>query len=485
MLCRFDFPLAWAICLACLAACGGGDSSVTTLRCSASPDCSVTGPTVGAPFVQKVNNMEVTVDSGPAHLFAMPTNVLYANVTVCAPGARPTDGPSTKCATIDHVQVDTGSVGLRILASKVAALGLVPVELSSSAGTAGVAGQAHECYPFVVGGLWGPTAVADVGLGEQWASALPLQLIQDDPGAAVQAPLDCFNAVNGQVLSSVSALGSNGILGIGSVTLDCGALCLDKHYVNSYVQYYSCPPAASSALQCTPAAVAANLQVFNPVAALGKDPNNNNLADNNGVVLVLPALPETGAAKVNGELIFGINTRSTDASKRSISNQLAAGANRIQLGVDWQNSLSTHGFDSYLSVTTQYNGNTIYNSYLDTGTNGLFFSDSAIARCAAVAAGEASWYCPLSALSKSATVSDGDRPGQNAAKVFFTVGNAGTLAQSITALAGMAGAPAASDGSAASFSWGLPFFYGRRVSLSIWDLAARDPIFSTSPWYSF
>ena len=429
--------------------------------------------------------MEVTVDGGPANLFSMPTNVLYASVTVCAPGARPTDGPSAKCTTIDHVQVDTGSVGLRILASKVAVLGLVPVELPASAGATAVAGQAHECYPFVVGGLWGPTVVADVGLGEQWASALVMQLIQDNPAAAVQAPLDCFNAVNGQVLGSASALGSNGILGIGSVTLDCGALCLDKHYANSYVQYYSCPPLASSALQCTPAAVTANLQVFNPVAALAKDPNNNNLADNNGVVLVLPALPATGAAKVNGELIFGINTRSTDAGKRSTSNQLAAGANRIQLGVDWQNSLSAHGFDSYLSVTTQYNGQTIYNSYLDTGTNGLFFSDSSIARCAATVPGEASWYCPLSALGKLATVSDGDRPGQNAAQVSFVVGNAGTLAQSITALAGMAGAPATSATSAASFSWGLPFFYGRRVSLSIWDTAARDPLFSTGPWYSF
>ncbi len=482
---RVCLSFALALCAVGLVACGGGNTSVTTLLCSTTPDCSVTGPTVGAPFLQKVNNLEVTVDSGPANLFSMPTNVLYASVTVCAPGARPTDLPRAKCATIDHVQVDTGSVGLRILASKVAALGLVPVELAASAGTAGVAGQAHECYPFVVGGLWGPTAVADVGLGEQWATALPIQLIQDDPAAAVQAPLDCYNAVNGQVLGSASALGSNGILGIGSVTLDCGKLCLDSHYVNSYVQYYSCPPAASSALQCTPAAVAANLQVFNPVAALGKDPGNNNLADNNGVVLVLPAIPEGGAAKVNGELIFGINTRNTDASKRSVSNQLSLGANRIQLGVDWQNNLSAHGFDSYLSVTTQYNGNTIYNSYLDTGTNGLFFSDSSITRCSAPAPGEASWYCPLSALSKLASVSDGDRPGQNVAQVFFTVGNAGTLAQSITALAGMAGAPATSASSAASFSWGLPFFYGRRVSLSIWDPAARDPLFASSPWYSF
>ena len=480
--------LALLACLVLLVACGGGaDSSVTTLRCSNAPDCSLTGPTVGAPFVQKVNNLEVTVDAGPANIFSLSTNILYASVTVCAPGDRPTDLPAGKCARIDHLQVDTGSVGLRILASKLAGLGLIPVELAASAGTTGVAGQAHECYPFVVGGLWGPTAVADVGLGEQWARALPLQLIQDDPAAAVQAPLDCFNAVNGQVLSSASALGSNGILGIGSVTLDCGVLCLDRHYTNSYVQYYSCPPNATSALSCSPAAVAANLQVFNPVAALGRDPANNNLADNNGVVLVLPEIPSTGASQVNGELIFGINTRSTDSSRRSVSNQLAPGAKQIHLGVDWQNSVSPHGFDSYLSVSTEYQGRTIYNSYLDTGTNGLFFSDSSIELCGAAVPGVASWYCPRSPnlLTKSAAISDGDRPGQNQAQVSFLVGDAGTVAQSITAFAGMAGAPAPSATSVPSFSWGLPFFYGRRVTLSIWDPGAKDPLYSSGPWYSF
>ena len=38
-------------------------------------------------------------------------NILYVNVTICAPGS------TTNCQTIDHVQVDTGSQGLRILSS--------------------------------------------------------------------------------------------------------------------------------------------------------------------------------------------------------------------------------------------------------------------------------------------------------------------------------------------------------------------------------
>ncbi len=479
--------LSLMVCLVWLAGCGGGaNSTVTTILCSSSPDCSLSGPTVGGPFVQKVNNLEVTVDNGPADLFSLPTNMLYATVTVCAPGARPTDVPGGQCVTIDHVQVDTGSVGLRILASKASSLGLIPVELPADASSAGLAGRAHECYPFVAGGLWGPTAVADVRLGEQWASALTVQLIQDDPNAALQVPLDCYNWIDGQVLSSATALGSNGILGIGSVVLDCGALCLDKHYLNSHVQYYSCPPGATSALNCSAAAVDANLQVYNPVARLAPDPANNNLADNNGVVLVLPAVPDTGAAKVNGELIFGINTRSTDASKRSTSNQLAAGAKPIRLGVDWQNSLSAHGFDSYLNISTEYNGRTIYNSYLDTGTNGFFFYDSSIALCLDVpVTGKPSWYCPATPLFPSAILSDGDNPGLNAVTVDFLVRNPGSVSPSSTALPGMAGAPADPATSAASFSWGLPFFYGKRVSLSIWDKSSKDPLYSAGPWYSF
>jgi hypothetical protein len=436
-------------------------------------------------FVQQANNLPLVVDSGPADIFSLVANVLYATVTVCAPGARPLDSLS-KCATIDHVQVDTGSVGLRILASKVSSLGLIPVELVANGST--VAGQVHECYPFVIGGLWGPTAVADVGLAQQWATAVPMQLIQDDPNAAIQVPADCSRAVNGTVLSSVSALGSNGILGIGSVTLDCGEKCRLGNYVDpidpskSFVQYFSCPPGAASVLNCSAAAVGANQQIYNPVAALPKDLSNSGKADNNGVVLMLPPVLGLGAAKVHGELILGINTRP--------NNQLDVGASQVHLGVDFHNN-----YKSYLNVTTLYNNQTIYNSYLDTGTNGLFFTDNAITRCPSTPPAPSSpWYCPATPLkNKTATLSDGDVPGQNPVSVLFNVGNASNdfLAPNSYAYGDLAGAPDAATASAPSFSWGLPFFYGRRVALSIWDPCpttdpcSKDPVYSAAPWYSF
>lgn len=54
------------------------------------------------------NQIPVVVDAGPAGANAI--NQSYVSVTLCAPG-------TTNCQTIDHVWVDTGSSGLRILAS--------------------------------------------------------------------------------------------------------------------------------------------------------------------------------------------------------------------------------------------------------------------------------------------------------------------------------------------------------------------------------
>ena len=442
--------LTGAALLLALSGCGGGgaDSTVTNIT-GPGLNASLASAAVSVPFVQRSNNLSVAVEAGPSNGFSLTpnANILYATVKVCVPG-----DPS-QCQTIDHVQVDTGSVGLRVLASKVTQLHLPAVALPS--------GPVWECYPFVIGGLWGSTAVADVLLGAESARALPIQLIQDDQGAAIQAPLDCANAANGQILSSSSAMGSNGILGIGSVTLDCGLMCLLGNYAGSYVQYYSCPKEAKSAASCTPAAVPANIQVYNPVAAFA--------SDNNGVILTLPAVTGLGASTASGELIFGINTQT--------NNQLSASASRVRLGVDWHTNP-----DSYMNVTTRYKGQTIRNSYLDTGTNGLFFTDNSATptpRCS-----NSSWYCPTSTQRQTATIADGDNLlPQNTMEVQFNVGNAEALFLTTNAAFGdLAGAPpSASSTVAPSFSWGLPFFYGRRVYLSIWQQAGAV----NGPWYAW
>ncbi|MGA9992093.1 MAG: DUF3443 family protein, partial [Thiobacillaceae bacterium] len=54
------------------------------------------------------NQIPVVVDAGPPGVHAI--NGPYVSVTLCAPG-------TTNCQTIDHLLVDTGASGARVLAS--------------------------------------------------------------------------------------------------------------------------------------------------------------------------------------------------------------------------------------------------------------------------------------------------------------------------------------------------------------------------------
>jgi hypothetical protein len=450
---------ALALSVFVLGACGGGDSSITTVSGAGLSALGSSPPVALSPFVQKSNNLKVEVNGGPVRSFAAPSaNILYADVKICVPGN------AAQCVTVPHVQVDTGSVGLRVLASKVASLSLPVVALPGSK-------EAWECYPFVVGGLWGRNAVADVTLGNQEAISVPIQLVQD--GVGPQATEDCAHASGGTlqangtysregILDSVDRLGSNGILGIGNTELDCAQMCINGVYT-SFVMYYGCPVGATSSGGCAATGIQANLQVYNPVAAF--------TLHNNGVVLALPAVSFPGAATATGELIFGIDTSASDPG--ATNNVRPLSATPVLLGTNASNR-------SYLNVTTAYSGLNVTNSYLDTGTNGLFFSDNSspmIALCAGN-----TWYCPFNSLPKAAIICDGDNRNlpqiplpfcdvsnslQSKVAVSFTIDNAeAVFSTTNTAFAGLAGAP---SGVGTTFAWGLPFFYGRRVFLSIWQ----------------
>ena len=71
-------------------------------------------PTSATPPPAVVNTMTVTVDSGPAAASGA-INHAYVTVRVCAPGS------TTACADVDHVLLDTGSWGLRLVRSVLAA----------------------------------------------------------------------------------------------------------------------------------------------------------------------------------------------------------------------------------------------------------------------------------------------------------------------------------------------------------------------------
>ena len=106
-------------------------------------------------------------------------------------------------------------------------------------------------------------------------------------------------------------------------------------------------------------------------------------------------------------------------------------------------------------LTTVFNGASLPLSFIDSGSNGMYFNDSSIAPC--TQAGFMTFYCPSSADSLSAAfeLASGSTVSEN-----FVVVSAETVTASVTAFPGLAGT---NPSSPQSFDWGLPFFYGRSV----------------------
>jgi hypothetical protein len=429
-----------------LTGCGGGSSSVTTVTGTGAPVALVSATTPTGS-----NTTEVLVDAGPASFSVGAVNVPYVTVTVCAPS-------STRCVTIDHVFLDTGSYGLRLLKSTVQSLNLPAIVLNADAQRNTAAGNLVECYPFVLGGVWGPLASADLHIAGETATGLPIQVIDDTGSGELLAPDDCKTAAHGALYNSVSGLQAKGIMGIGMVGLDCGIACTQGNYAGFHIQYYVCPGTQSA--QCAPAAVPAALQVQNPVVHLTPD-DGNLQPDNNGTILVMPAVPTLGATVAKGRLVFGIGSRS--------NNQISPAARTVAVETNPAAS-------SYLYFTTSLGTARFSDSYIDSGSNAYFYNDNGIAGgCQGTAPSATSgWYCPSApnSVQRSAVLSD--ILGANV-PVDFNLTNADVLFQTGSAALGNLGAsiPQAPQ----TFVWGFPFFYGRSVYTSIWGqtLATRGP----------
>ena len=368
--------------------------------------------TVNAPAVSNV--LSVVVDGGPAGLAGPSVNTLYTTVTVCVPGS------TTQCQTIDNVQVDTQSYGLRILAS------VLTISLPVVAASDG--NSLVECTQFVDGYSWGPVATADLQMSGETASKIPVQVIGSSNFTTV--PAAC--SATGPAEDTVAAFGANGIVGIGNFPQDCGEACAPGVGSASIGDYYSC-----TATACNPITAALNLQVANPVPFFP--------VDNNGTMIILPSVAESGAATVTGSLIFGIDTESNNASGSQTVLTVQGSADPLP---------------GNLSSTT-FAGQTLTNSFIDSGSNALYFNDTSIAQC--TASGFTGFYCPPSATNLGATL-NGYAGGS--AAVSFTVDKAMTQADndpSYTAFATLAATADTFSTPSTTFDWGLPFFYGRTV----------------------
>jgi hypothetical protein len=465
----------------------------------------------------------VVVDSGPAGGFSLggAANVPYVTVTICPP--NPGAAITNACVTIDHIFLDTGSYGLRLLKSSLvtpsgASLALPPLNLPpiSNSKFNTPAGTAVECYPFVLGGIWGPLATADVHIGGETAAAIPIQVIDDPSSATLGQQADCIAAAGGQptldacipaggsvaactasaaskfLFSTAASLQANGILGVGMLPYDCGSSCLSPlNYAGHHVQYYVCPD--SLAANCQPAAVDTSLQVQNPVVHFV--PNDPNLPhDDNGTIIMLPDLSPIGAGVVKGSLVFGIGTQTNNqitpaASLRTIMADprpwlltASDGTKSPAATCPLDNCTSNPG---YLYFTTSVGSIPYPDSYIDSGSNAYFFIDSSIAHNCASSTWSATtggWYCPSGAapVARSATLSDWLG---NTATVDFKIANSDLLFNtSSTAFNNLGGSlGSASDRASQTFVWGLPFFYGRSVYTSIWG----QSLATQGPWNAF
>ena len=402
---KFRIAIITCSCAAIVLGTGCGGASTSSRKSSGPP----------------ANSTALVVNAGPDGNYA---NGLFTTVTVCAAG-------TSNCQAISGVLVDTGSFGLRILSSALnSSLSSALTEENDGNGNTVV-----ECAQFSDGITWGPVVSADVKLGSEVASAIPVQIIGDPSFGTV--PGSCSSA--GAPEDTLAKLGTNGILGVGNFIQDCPA-CAPGTTKNAGF-YYAC--AASS---CNVTTVGLVQQVQNPVAAFS--------TDNNGVIVELPAA-SSSTTTLSGTLVFGIGTESNNA----------IGSARV-----YTIDLNTGNFSTTFKNHTYSNA-----SFLDTGSNAYFFLNSAttgLPTCSSPAQG---FYCPSSLTNFSAT-----NIGANntSGAVSFSIDNA----DSLFSVNGNSVFPTLGGPLAGLFDWGLPFFYGRNVYVAIYGKSTPA---GTGPYWAY
>ena len=412
--------------LVLLGACGGGGGGGTTTPPPPPPPTQMLA-TAGPPNVEPL-----VMDAGPAALATAhetAVNTAFVSVKICIPNGG-------ACQTIDHIEVDTGSSGLRVLASSDSPFTLnLPSEMS--AGGLPIA----ECLQFADGSAFGPVATADITLptSGKTLSGVNVQVIG---ATGWTVPSDC----PGTAENTVVLFGANGILGVGPFLQDCGAACTQTPPIAG--TYYTCPTPST----CAAATVTTTQQVPNPVALFA--------SDNNGVIVEMPAIASGGATNPSkGVLVFGIGTETNNA----------LGSATVLLASD------SNGF-----ILASYNGTTNLNAALDSGSNATFFTDSTIPTCT----DNASFYCPTSALNLTATLTGTD---STMATANFTVVNADSVFNAnpmATAMPGLSGPIGALPGNniMIQFDLGMPFFFGRNVFTAIENQTTPG---GTGPYYAY
>jgi hypothetical protein len=156
--------------------------------------------------------------------------------------------------------------------------------------------------------------------------------------------------------------------------------------------------------------------------------------DNNGSLIVLQDVQPKGAMTADGALIFGIKTQADN-------------------DLDGAKIYTT---DSNGLITTTFQG-IAYPGFLDSGSNGIFFLDSALPDCTI----DQGFYCPQS-TTKFTSINTGTNNISGYAS--FSIANIENLTTdnpNFTAFDNIGGP------FPGYFDYGLPFFFGRTIFTGI------------------
>lgn len=404
---------------------GGNSNTVTSTTTTGGATGRTLTPTAAVsttPGVLASNQVAVFVANGVAGAANIPT----VTVQICIHGGA--------CQTINNIQIDTGSYGLRLTSDALNSTML------SSLPRQTVGGQAvAECMGFADGNSWGSVRVADVNIGGETAPSMPIHILGDV--AQSQAGGSDNACAFGTLHGTSTSIGANGILGIGTAKYDCGTGCSTGVNAATNGIYYGCTVSGSTLIGCTDLAVPNTQQVANPVQFFSS-------GDTDGVVLNMPAVGATGATSASGYLTFGIGT-------------LPSG-------------LKTFTTDHFGDVQTATLDGTTYTdtsssqraAFFDTGSNGLFLpgTHSGLLLCT----GGIGFYCPTAALAFQPSVT-----GFNGttAPVPISIENALDLFKG----GGLAFSNLGGSSGLLAVDFGMPFFYGKTVYIK-YDTASSGSL---------
>lgn len=301
---------------------------------AASPEFLVGPGTTGCGTATNIgsgNTALLYVDGYPCSSVDYPdVNQPYTNVKICAPGS------TTNCQVIDHVIIDSGSDGLRVVGSVLKSTLLSKMPAFQYGGK-----NVTECEIYVSSYVYGPIRTADVYIAGKVVKNYPLQVID---AKNYPVPSAC-SSQGGTATNDANAFDGKGLIGVAFPLTDTGL-------------YFSCNSTWKGCVE--------NRWTGMP------NITTKFAADNNGVAMTAPAISVNGSASaVTGTLVFGVGTQANNTPPA--------------------NTIPIYNDSDYGTFNDSINGN-VNTMYIDSGTNTMLVSNtgSKYAECT----DGSGYYCP-------------------------------------------------------------------------------------------